>query len=371
MIQPYPRPWYGAVHLHTRISKDGDVSKRIGPRETLELARDHWNVDFALITDHSNYFWDHEEWEETIAAHEACHMPGSFISLPGYEWTNPVLGHWNIYFRKNRVELPVAVCRPLKDWPVCPTLPDWFAFLDDHLPREDYIIALNHPASPKCVANLDYYGERIRLIEVVNGEGVHTFHGAPGAPPSFVKYGNFVWDALVRGYRVGFLGALDYHEPHPACAQLTGVWAETLTREAIFHALYQRRTFATTGQRTSLDMTINGFPLGSVIDFNESTIDSTFPLNMNIRIAPAGVVTRVIIYDVNGIWKTWDRPAPDTNGVIQLQARFENEYIYDNLCNCYNRCFHLFVQEADGAMAWASPIYLRFNPNPTVNSPKT
>jgi hypothetical protein len=353
-------PWYGAVHLHTRISKDGDVSRRISPRETLALARDVWQVDFALITDHSDYFWDRREWEEEVEALDACDQPGRFVALLGYEWTHPVWGHWNVYFRENRADMPVAVCQAVKEWPVQDTLPAWLDFLDRHTPTAGYIVALNHPASPRCVANLDHVDARVRLMEVVNGEGVHTHTGARGTPPEFVKYGNFVWDALVRGYRVGYLGALDYHEPRPTCTHLTGTWAPELTRASLFDALYRRRTFATTGQRTALDFTVNGHPMGSSIPFSTDTLDALFPLHFAVRIVPASRVARVVLYDLNGAWRTWESPSADGHGEIRLEAVFENEVVYDNLCNCYSRCFHVYVEEEDGNMAWGSPIYLVF-----------
>ena len=46
---------------------------------------------------------------------------------------------------------------------------------------------------------------------------------------------------------------------------LTGVWAEALTREALFEALWARRCFATNGARVMLDVRVNGMPMGSEV----------------------------------------------------------------------------------------------------------
>jgi len=323
-----------------------------------------------VITDHSDYFWDKWEWDEEVEANNLTDEQGRFTSLLGYEWTHPVFGHWNVLFRHNTTDMPLTVCSPIKEWPVCSTLEKLTEHLETKLASDDFLISLAHPASPKCVANLDYFNSQVRLIEVANNEGTHTYAGAAGSGKNFVKYGNFVFDALVRGYRVGFVGALDYHEPQPAPSHLTGVWADSLTRNDIFQAMYERRTFATTGTRTAIHFTVNGRSMGSIIPFSIDTIDEVFPLQMEIEILPSSRISKVCIYDVNGLWRTFDAPTPDSDGAIRLYTEFENEIVYDNYCNCYNRCFHVYAEEENGNCAWSSPVYLVFDWKGKDNVPK-
>jgi len=66
----------------------------------------------------------------------------------------------------------------------------------------------------------------------------------------------------INPYRFGFVGSSDYHNGLSDSAEsvdsrmssggLTGVWAETNTREAVFAALRRRETFATSGTRLQL-----------------------------------------------------------------------------------------------------------------------
>jgi len=44
---------------------------------------------------------------------------------------------------------------------------------------------------------------------------------------------------------------------------VTGVYATDLTREAIFEALRERRTYGTTGDRIIVDWRLDGHPMGS------------------------------------------------------------------------------------------------------------
>jgi len=354
-------PYFGAVHYHTEISKEGDLDRKSSPLESLEYARDHFGMDFAIPTDHDGYFWDDWEWAETVEANDKVYKPGKFATLLGFEWTHPVLGHWNVYYRENTTKMPMVCCSPLKEWPVAATLPELIRTVGQVAGVKNYIIGLNHPASPKCTANLDTCDDAMRLIEVVNGGDVQTCAGAAGVPADHIKYGNFVFDSLVRGFRVGFLGALDDHHLLPEMSGVTGVWAGKLEREALFDALYSRRTFATTGTRTSVLFSINGHPMGSIIPFGLGDLETVFPLRFKIEIHPSARVKKVLVYDVNGVWKEFSAPGPDADGAVRLDAVFKNEFVYDLFCNCYNRCFHVYVEEEDGNMAWASPIYLEFN----------
>ncbi len=48
-ISQHFQPYSGAVHTHTRINKEGDLSPKDGPRETLARVRDVFETDFCTI----------------------------------------------------------------------------------------------------------------------------------------------------------------------------------------------------------------------------------------------------------------------------------------------------------------------------------
>ncbi len=89
---------------------------------------------------------------------------------------------------------------------------------------------------------------------------------------------------LRAGYRLAFLGNSDSHRIVPGMGgALTGVWAEALTREAILEALWAKRCFATNGDRPTVDVRVNGSPMGS-----EVSVDG--PVSIDCRLQAPRVI---------------------------------------------------------------------------------
>jgi hypothetical protein len=85
--------------------------------------------------------------------------------------------------------------------------------------------------------------------------------------------GHFARDALDRGYRLGFVGSGDSHDGHPGLAHLAAgkgglvaILAGELTREGVLEALRARRVYATNGPRIVLHATLDGAPMGAVVE---------------------------------------------------------------------------------------------------------
>jgi hypothetical protein len=92
--------------------------------------------------------------------------------------------------------------------------------------------------------------------------------------------GTFV-DALNRGIRIGLIASNDGSGlPGSWPLGIAGIWAQELSREAVWEALKRRRTFGTTGDRISLWLQLNGEPMGSVI---------RNPLSTGVKIIVEGV----------------------------------------------------------------------------------
>jgi hypothetical protein len=76
---------------------------------------------------------------------------------------------------------------------------------------------------------------------------------------------NTIHYQLARGLRFGFVASTDDHLGYPGAygEGIVGIWAEKLTPASLFEAIWNRRTYASTGERTLLDVTLNGHPMGS------------------------------------------------------------------------------------------------------------
>jgi hypothetical protein len=70
-----------------------------------------------------------------------------------------------------------------------------------------------------------------------------------------------------QGHLFGVIGSTDHHNAFPGSYGYgrLAVWAPALTRDAIWDAIRQRRTYALTGDRIELAFSLNDQPLGSVL----------------------------------------------------------------------------------------------------------
>ena len=83
--------YFGFLHSHSKLS-DGEGT----PYEAYTFARDQGGLDFFALSDHGELLdiwpWE-EEWKELKEAAQNTYAPGSFVTLWGFEWSNPVYGH--------------------------------------------------------------------------------------------------------------------------------------------------------------------------------------------------------------------------------------------------------------------------------------
>jgi hypothetical protein len=117
--------------------------------------------------------------------------------------------------------------------------------------------------------NWDHYDSRFSpVVEMMSMHGcaesdvapkpyLHTM--GPCDTTSTMQYG------LAQGHVFGVVGSTDHHSAHPGSYGhgRMAVWAEDLSREAIWDAICARRTYALTGDRIELDFRVNGAPMGS------------------------------------------------------------------------------------------------------------
>jgi hypothetical protein len=120
----------------------------------------------------------------------------------------------------------------------------------------------------------------------------------------YSDWGRFEWllqDALRSGYRVGFVANSDGHKGRPGASHpgastfgayggLTCVLAESLTREAVFEALRQRRCYGVTAaQRIYVELAVNGLPMGA-----EARAEG--PVTIRGRVVGTGALERVDVF---------------------------------------------------------------------------
>jgi len=205
-------------------------------------------------------------WEEVKEKTKQYSKPGRLVLFLGYEWSGltPAGGDHNIYFLDDVGELHRSDHWLIDDksdvdsdrYPINEL---WKEFKG----RKD-VMAVAHIGGRH--ANLDYWdSERVPLIEV------HSHHGT---------FEWFLEEALKRGCKVGFIATSDDHTCRPGYTLTTegfttrggytAVYAEDLTKEALWEAFWARRVYGTTGEKVVLDVDVDGHLMGEEFDAGKS-----------------------------------------------------------------------------------------------------
>jgi len=241
--------YWGETHGHCGFSEG------IGtPDRFFQWAKEDARLDFVTLSEHDLWL-DDFEWQTLIDSTKRFSEPGKFIAYPGYEWTtlNEQGGHHNILFRdaKDRQRIP-------SQW--YPTLSSLYSGLRAHNDTKDVLI-IPHAHQPGDYRQND--PEMERLVEIMSQHGTFEWFGK--------MY-------LSHGHEVGFIAASDNHLSQPGYTGATGgslsqrgglaaVRAWENTRDGIFDAMKSLQTYATTGDRIILDVTLNGAEMGQRTKF--------------------------------------------------------------------------------------------------------
>jgi len=283
--------WFGDLHVHTEHSMDAG-----GPLDEMySYARDIAGLDFAAASDHqaairglaggtthhgSNPCWRFESmperWAAVCDAARRFNEPGRFITFAGFEFApNGSSGHRNIYWPGDSP--PMIDAEFPGENRFSPALLRRLA-LDERL-----LVIPHHPAiawragvwdSGDAISFADLPDESQPVVEIYSKHG--TSEQLNGERPLRGQVaGHFVSDFLDQGHRFGFIGGSDTHNANPGSplregpystlrfrAGLAAVWADELTRESIWKAIFARRTYATTGPKILLRFFVGNLRMG-------------------------------------------------------------------------------------------------------------
>ncbi len=345
---------WGDLHGHSNFSDGTGL-----PEDYFLYARDVAGLDFAALTDHDHWgveFLDEnpDMWETLRAAAKQFHSPGRFVTLPGYEWTSWLHGHRHVLYFAD-------------DGPVLSSVDPNYETPDqlwEGLRGLPAMTFAHHSAGGPIGTNWNYAPdpELEPVTEIVSVHGSSEYGDAPGTIYYPVR-GNFVREILEKhGFTLGFIGSGDSHDGHPGLVQLdptsengglVAVLAEENTRDAIREAMQARRVYATNGPRIWLRVSLDGHPMGSLLDASAPAQhrdegDGVERQDLEIRVAALAPLERVDLirsgHAPHGIAGEGLREFSVTLAIPKLQR---GEFVY------------VRAQQEDGGMAWSSPIYAR------------
>jgi len=284
---PYPHidgynVYFGDIHTHSGQVMDEcqNAGCGMGTRaDNYEYAKGPGALDFYALTDHE-YQIDSRKIEEYLGLADQYSDDHRFVCLPGFERTDVLHGHRNVYFRASGgtvFNTNKAWGLPTLDPALCHTPEELWTAMETGIP---FITVPHRPSATSHPLNLDFHNPKYdRLYEVYSCWGSSAYYGDFPRGVSDRLRGGHLQDALRRGQRYGIIALSDGHDGHPGNAQSplvkhhhlfhfcgsgrAAVLARALTREDVFDALYARRCYGTTGSPIVLSVTLNGAKMGS------------------------------------------------------------------------------------------------------------
>ncbi|WP_238886153.1 CehA/McbA family metallohydrolase [Clostridium sp. YIM B02551] len=262
--------YFGQLHSHTTNS-DG-----IGTLDdAYSHAKDVAKLDFFAVTDHSNSFDNGSassmadasksvKWNNGLNAADK-YTDNNFAGIYAFEMTwSDGTGHINTF------DTPGFESRDTQKYKNADGLQQYYNVLKQF---PNSVSQFNHPGTTfgdfKDFANYDPQIDKlITLIEVGNGEGAI---GSSGYFPSYSYYDR----ALQKGWHVAPTNNQDNHKGMwgDANTARTVVLADSLSRDNIYDAIRNRRTYATEDNDLKIKYTLNDAVMGTIFDSKPNDVD--------------------------------------------------------------------------------------------------
>lgn len=313
--------YWGDLHNHCSISYgEGTVEQA--------LMRAKAQLDFCSITGHA--FWpdmptDRERygdiidyhnagfarlasnWDELVAKQAAATRDGEFIAFPSYEWHSLKYGDHNIY-----------ACGPeltLRDAVDLPSL--------RQVARDSNAIMIPHhigyAAGYRGIDWQYFEDSESPFAEIFSLHGCSEGEDAPYdmlhdmGPRDWQSTAEAGW---AMGHRFGIIASTDHHGGYPGSHGdgRVGVFAESLTREAIWQALRERRVYAVTGDKIDTRLTVDDAWIGSEIRSNATR-------HLKIAVKASDKLDRVELLKNDRVIKRFTPDAADVSSSSQYRLR--------------------------------------------------
>lgn len=259
--------YFGDLHNHLLVDDghEGSVD------QLFNFHRDRFGTDFGATTSHgdSNKLL-YSELAVNDALAQAVLDEGRFVTIPGFEWTQgdfvvPRAGHRHVIFEKPGEQL----FRPTEG------ISDSIREFSDLIARQGGLMFAHHISRP-LTAGTDWSYVRTNVepaAEIASSWGRFEYYRNPGHIRGDEIEGCSMQDVWRMGIRIGVIGGSDGHNLYGDRIQgLTAVYASDLTRSAVFDAIRNRRTYATTGDPIELDFRVNGAMMGSEITASDGPV---------------------------------------------------------------------------------------------------
>lgn len=267
----------GQLHSHTSIS-DGIK----WPDDAYKFVKQHTDLDFYAVTEHeltfeistgNDYLTEYQDSysEDYRLLHEQSdehNIDHEFVALPGVEvtWYDKA-GHMNLF---NTAWFPRthAIGGSGNSWVeggnLMYNLPTVYA----RLAQDSQAIAqFNHPSKSR---HGNFFDFKHYTKEVDKNITLFEYRYSSNYPNIF----DYFVQALDKGWHVSPAYSGDEHDGNwgNVGPYATGMWAEQLTRESIYDAMRNRRTYTSADRNFELAFSANGQMMGAILSADTKEI---------------------------------------------------------------------------------------------------
>jgi hypothetical protein len=324
----------GDMHRHTDISWDGNRDGSL--HDCYRYALDAAAMDYVGVADHQAGDEVEYSWWMIQKAVDLFTVPGRFTPLSGYERSRGFpSGHRNVMFAQRGV--PVF---PYSEAERSDNKGTGVENLYKHL-RENQGIVMSHTSATGAGTDWrDNDPEVETLVEVYQGYRTNFEHeGAPRSRPTPAPHNaGFVWKAWEKGLKLGLQSSSDHVSTHASYAM---IYVDEFSREGIMNGIRARRAYAAT-DNILVDFRVNGRLMGEAFESSELP-------KIEAKITGSAPIRKVeVIKD---------------NTYLHTQPGSGNELAFtfvDNNAKTGESYYYIRVEQEDGELAWASPVWVTY-----------
>jgi hypothetical protein len=330
----------GEFHRHTEVSSHRDQDGLL--EDAWRYALDAVNHDWMGDGDHDNGFGFEYMWWIIQKSADLHHNPPRFVGAQTYErsvvYPN---GHRNVMMPRRGIRpLP----RASMDGTYEEGTPDT-KLLYAYLKHFGGICASHTSATQMGTDWRDNDPAVEPVVEIYQGHRHNYEHlGAPRSATEETQIGGFqpkgfVWNALEKGYRLGFQSSSDHVSTHWSYAV---VFAEDTSRQAIIDAFKARHCYAAT-DNILLDVRSGDHFMGDTFTTRERP---------SLKVVAQGTapISRLhVVRDNKYVFSTEPRAREVSLGYTDDDAKPGSSHYY-----------YVRVEQADGNLAWGSPMWVTY-----------
>ncbi|UCD78431.1 MAG: DUF3604 domain-containing protein [Desulfobacterales bacterium] len=257
------KKFWGDLHAQTESTVGTGTEE-----EYFRFGRDVARLDF--ISHQGNDFQvTDSDWQRLAEVIKEFNVPGKFVVFPGYEWSGNTSsgGDHNVIYLDDDQPIFRSSHWQISEIPensLSPAHPVDVLF--ERLRENGRALLIPHVGGRYADIRRYFDEQLIPVVEIESCWGVFEW---------------MLWDALEKSHRVGVVCNSDGHKGRPGAegpgagifgiyGGLTCILAESLTREALFQAIMQRRCYGTTGPRIYLEFDAAGNPMGKSFKVSDS-----------------------------------------------------------------------------------------------------